>query len=227
MGIEADYILEAVANQIRSAYLVERSAISHTGRPYRSSPKWDGGVDKYGKRHKPIWPKIAKLVLSNHLDPLAFVRAQFSGRTHNPPRPTELLNAKALDRAGRAKACDTQDFTVFFRSQINTYCVEVIRLNELMEWPKELIWLTVLKDESLSLSSLFRYCQAVAIGGPRFEKVARKYRVAAMLQYIRGREEYDRVWKDWLSPEFKAECQKLGEDLGLLLEEDTCQQHQK
>src|SRR5258707_829366 len=40
-------------------------------------PRWDGGL-RNGRRHEPIWPRIAAYCLEEGLDPLALIRGFFS-----------------------------------------------------------------------------------------------------------------------------------------------------
>jgi hypothetical protein len=67
---------------------------------------WDGGKDRFGVKHKPVWSKITRIIRQFKADPGLWVAAQFSdiscaktvAQTHTVPdiRPTNLASAEAL-----------------------------------------------------------------------------------------------------------------------------------
>ena len=77
---------------------------------------------------------------------------------------------------------------------------------------------SVLWDETLTLSALFRYCLARREG---LKDVAHHYRLGAAMQYMRHHEDYDAVWGDWISDKFKDYAQRTYQSVlaGALQEE--------
>jgi hypothetical protein len=63
----------------------------------RRAARWDGGEDRYGKRHQPIWPKLARHYLEAGADPATALQAAFRRWDGpEPPLPNKLLAAPVL-----------------------------------------------------------------------------------------------------------------------------------
>jgi hypothetical protein len=64
-------------------------------------------------------------------------------------------------------------------------------LFETTDWTRDQIIGSVLFDETLNMSALFRYCFA---DGQKIERVKDEYREQAVLQYMRHPKAYDFIW---------------------------------
>lgn len=224
MAVDPEQVRREVANEVRSAYIMERSAHicaqRKVSRPYVPGKQWDGGVTKTGKRCESVWPRIADVVLRNGLDPLMHVRAQFQHYAPKAPMPTHCQSAASVERTKRLMRTETACLRVAFASQMETYMTAVMEIQDLHDWTKTVSWLHVLRDESLPLSALFRLCQAVSLRKKIARPTIRRYQVGAMLQYLRNAKGYDEVWGDKIPPRFRKAARTLGIRLGLVLEDD-------
>lgn len=218
--------VDALAERIRELYVHERQM--HEARTtrvgtYNGNPMWDGGsVMVYGSKNavkrecKPIWPKIAIFVLNNRLDPDRFVRAQFFNLgQRRVPAPNHLLGQGAL--AKYANWPNMQEISekevvnslatasAIFRIQVGDYV-------SITKKPRPVIVKSVLLDENLSMSVLFRYCMAKR---EKIGSVAKRYFRAAAWQYTRDKALYDYHWKDFIPEGFSDRALAIYGNLGV------------
>ena len=154
---------------IREAYVVaRRDALERkTGRPsaYGTGriPKWDGGTDSVGRRHKPIWPKVAKYLASKDgVDIPTFMAAQFvDGRLR---KPTELYAASAWKRyeeyiaaSAALVAQKLKGDTIRFKQAVADAAFHTSGED------KKTLWYLALSNPLAQLSPLFRYCVAISL----------------------------------------------------------------
>jgi len=205
-----------LAARLRAAYIRERRLFEQrlTGRPsqYNSSVHWDGGRGKNGSVRQSIWPKVARFVQQYQLDPEAFIRHQFVlGEGQHVILPNQLYNADALRRHREQADLERKVLAAAFGSQQETLRKSVQAAQEMSDLagyklsPRDL-QLSVLLNESLPLSALFRYCLAYSEG---LAKVAAIYKEAAARQYMRNSRTYDLVWGSWIPEEFKHEAELM------------------
>jgi len=214
-----------VANELRNAYILERTSFETrlgtraVGHVYYPSPAFDGGLDEDGKRHKRLWPRLALKVIKACLSPSQFIRAQFAGKHTYSPMPGHLISDKAIRRAKNFQKADRTTIHVAFVGQLRTWSLEVLDAKDFYTWPDPVIWAFVLENESIALSSLFRYCQACSLKFKNMRPIRDTYRVRAFAQYLRNPASYDEVWGDALPEGFKADAMDFGKKLGFVSED--------
>ena len=202
--------MQQLATYVREVYLFERRAFEEqlAGIPssYRSSSYWDGGVTATGKRST-IWERVAKFIIDKKLPVDTFIRRQFQ-YADGPYviKPNQLYNAAAMDRYLRGRSSDHQEILLAWRSQHSALAVALVACQDMAameneELSKTSLQATVLLNEDVALSALFRYCLAKSEG---LTEISRLYRDAAALQYMRHRKDYDQIWKNWIPNKFKA-----------------------
>ncbi len=205
-------ILEVVAEGVREFYMRERRLREEvdTGTPsaYEPGVRWDGGVDRHGKEHPAIWPRIAKVIVLHGLSPDPYVRAVFEMQLGAAiPTPKMLLNPVVLAQCEYAASVGGCQLDVALTSQQNA-------LESQMEMGmtiggdnrREIAMFDALLDENMSASALFRYCVGHREG---FAEVCRTFRLAAVAQYMRRPAEYDRAWGKLIPVSVKKEAKAL------------------
>lgn len=188
--------------KVRELYIVNyrlRKATHGSSADYRSCRKWDGGVDGYGVRHQPVWPKIAAFVRKHRLDPVEFMGAQFYACGTRVPAPNTFYNAAALERYLEYKKKVAPDETLNLR-------VQILALQQALVLPLRLFGVgdralrCVLQDTNYAMSALFRFAVAEKEG---LEDVAECWRPMALEQYLRDTDVYDKVWGTFLPESIK------------------------
>lgn len=63
-------------------------------------PRWDGGEDRSGRRHRAVWYDVARLVLADRLTPDELIDAAFAVHDEGSlPLPATLLTPAVIHRA--------------------------------------------------------------------------------------------------------------------------------
>lgn len=193
---------EQLAQDLRQIYIEERRDFHRkrgqhiSASNYKPSPQWDGGKNSRGYKFKPIWPKIAAVVAENALDPRLFVRACFEAADKYAPEPNILLSKSALDNYQKHSAEGGKyDLNTSLALAKEVFKSRLYYYVDQTDMEQADILTAVLFDETLQMSPLFRYCMSI-----RFDliPVRKEYFKAAVLEYVRDREEYDRCWSDVL-----------------------------
>jgi hypothetical protein len=163
--------LDDLAVQIREVYWRERArfrkkfdpSVSGSGAP--DVPRWDGGTDANGRRHKPVWPKIAAYFLQKHLPVEGTIRAFFDNVLGSePPPPNLLLGVKipALVAAHPAEVmAKLQRAYDSDRSQAKVFFANTRRFTSLSD--EQIARLTIYTSDAV-ISPLFRYSLALTSG---------------------------------------------------------------
>lgn len=173
----------------------------------RRIPHWDGGVDSYGKNHKPIWPKIAHKLRQNNIDPSAAVRAAFADwKGGDPPRPTVLLSETVLQSALEAMEVRRQRLRADLPLMLQAFEQGRMSFDLLCGSKNELaIARAVLRDPAVPLSCVFRYCLAAALG---FDDLASLFEAGAVSETAFLAEDYIAAWGDFIPANFAQKIRK-------------------
>lgn len=194
-----------LSERVRTAWIeeVRRYHLRTTGRvsSYVPGPRLDGGRDAHGRRFTAVWPKLAEFIIKHGVDPVGFVKAQF--KADRPPlNPSMLLNTAAIERY--RKFSDNKEFEreVMLSKEVQTRAAaaSLEYYRKLYKYDTELSYKAMLLDDSLGLSSLYRYCVAKLIGE---EDVAALFLNFAAMQYSEGPAVFDTVYKDWITDELR------------------------
>ena len=152
-------------------------------------PQWDGGKDRHGRKHRPIWPRIARMLITYDIDdPERFVLAQFDAHVDKRIYPTMLLTQDAIEIYH--KYAETADDILLSELQRENDLFIQLTSACSNDTP-ESRWRAVLSDLSNDISPLLRYVIAVS---SNLEDVAAKLRSAAVMQFMLDPCGYLRVW---------------------------------
>lgn len=204
-------VLFHVAELCREIYCAERVRFANEveGRrtkEYIPSAQWDGGVAADGKTHEPIWPKIARFMLRNKLNPAAAIAIRFrmaaASGLRRPPFPNQIAMDYHLDKytgaAGQAGITE-ESLRAVLRSEIACCSMNMTKYQLYHEMTAQEAYRWVLTDEELPISPLLRYCIAEH---ENITDVADRYLARATTQYICAPDEHDTVWGNLLPLNF-------------------------
>lgn len=206
----AQATLESMAQTVRELWCAAYTRYMRSRSPrsgqYRSSPRWDGGVDRYGVRHRAVWPDVALYVLVNQLDPYTLVAAQFHDRGGPPPVPTVLRSPTGLALYQAYRGDVLPRLRRELESQKGVCALKVYQELPLYAGDFDRTYAAVLMDLGCGLSALFRYCMAVKMG---LRPVAVEWRPAAVEQYMCEPKCYDEAWRGFLASDLVREADAL------------------
>lgn len=99
-----DDMTSLVAYQIRKEFLLRRRLYLSVcyGVDVTAVPAaWDGGFDRRGCLHKPVWRRLAETAIARSLDPRYWVDVLYDNMhvIGRDPVPNDLLNKQILERA--------------------------------------------------------------------------------------------------------------------------------
>lgn len=190
--------------RIRALYVTEYRKYLQRTQGYDPSdygklpmPAWDGGTDRSGRQHQPIWPKLAQLAYTNRVCPFDMIRAVFFRWSHQiPPTPRHIVSRHGLEavrtfRIDKARAIES---TVRSAKSILAAEISAALRTALSRFSQEQIITSVLLDRS-SAPILVKYCAAVAFGAA---KLAWQMRHQAALEYLSYPDEWRRALGDHL-----------------------------
>lgn len=199
---EIDPILTALAEQVRSLYCAcMREYTGDPGYGTRAMPQWDGDAEgKHGRRSTPVWPRIAHCILRTGADPYQFIRAQFFvSKSSKPPAPNMMYSDAAVAKYAVFKDYARKEIEQRVGSADNQVFVHTLPLTKNLGWPYEKALDYVLRDETVRITPLVRYCYAVAAG----LAIASQFREAALCQYVFQVPEYDAVLQQRIPGELR------------------------
>jgi hypothetical protein len=206
----AAVILADTAALVRCAYVTcyRETKLATTGAEsdwgVRPIARWDGG-DTDTATYQPIWPRIAQQCLDNQAEPVAFVQAQFASAPGALPTPQHLLGPVSLQCYRDMAAKLGKRMQVAHRTQLDIFRFEV-KWRVLRGGAETNAARAVLRDQSIGLSGLFRYCAATAAGDA---EIADLWRDAALAQYVFQRGAYDATWGEFIPAALRADAEAL------------------
>ncbi len=207
-------LVEDLSQAVRAEYINQRRmwrSLSGSHPNYLPGKQWDEGRRlESGRYSLPVWPKIAQFLIDHEiLDYPEFIRRIFESRgPHRPvPQPNHLHGPVALalwkevipkkelrarvrqaweqeKKAFAIAALDQQDF---FPESSEQECLR-----------------SVIVNDTVNLSPLYRYCVATGEGLPRH---AGMYKTLALRQYCLAPSLYDEVWGGWIPEHLKKEAE--------------------
>lgn len=204
---KAGELADELSSQLREFYVAAAQRfLAAMGRDSSNYGKyrlnWDGGVDKYGTRTKPVWPELAAFVRKNKCVPGEYVQVQFDYCDQaRLPNPWTFMTPAALERYRNTRRTETPDFAAELSRQRNAAAKSIYVLTKLHGLTEEAAWRTTLADMQLELSPLFRYAAAIRFGAGDLASLVEK---KAMAQYACAAEAYDAAWKSILPAEIKS-----------------------
>lgn len=206
--------LEALAQHVRDLWVIEhhnferrtKGKVSDWGNKYMAM--WDGGETYDGKIHKSVWPKIAKFVIENDLQPDVLIHAVFWRKVDKPPTPNMAHGPSALEKYANYAAPATRmeiktDLIHAFESQKQRALADVFSKTTYYKLNEQTAWRATIAGSSIPLTPLFRYCVA---RNQNWDDVATDFKPQACKQYKRYAELYNEVWGEWIPDDFKVEA---------------------
>jgi hypothetical protein len=185
------------SDRVRAAYVKARRAAlerkldrpSNYGR--NRLPKWDGGTDSAGRRHKPVWPKIAVFLKERECycwD--TYMTSQFvDGQLRTP---TQTYNEAAWKRYQdyiRASDAAVAQKLLGDTRRFKLAIIDMKKRHDSEE--KQTLWYMALTSPLVELSPLFAYCLAVSLN---WTSIAQSNLSGALSQYLRHPQLYRRHW---------------------------------
>lgn len=189
-----------LARAARNLYVFHRNYLKsmRTGETSRDGlrpiPAWDGGVDRNGRRHRPVWPKLAAALSSRGVGLVSFVEAQF-GPDRPIPEPNMLLGDAAFDRAVEYERSAPRAAADRRRAQEAAVRAAVPREMRLYGLGVEDAARAVLRGPNLDATPLFRHCFAAAAGATDMLPESRE---AALAELCVGFHAYSNGWRGFL-----------------------------
>lgn len=201
---QAEKLVEAVAAMCRDAYILHRTASDVTawhGGKYKPSPCFDGGVAKSGKRYKPIWPTLARFMIKHRLCPYVAIQALFakSAETGRAPYPTHVVSPALLKLYRNAQREHEASVKASLLSNMGHARSRVMVWQTQSGLDRKAATVRVILDGDGVLSDLFCYCLARSEG---LDKLAERYEVPALIQFLSAEEAYLEHWDKWLPEDF-------------------------
>lgn len=158
------------------------------------------------------WDRLVKFLVENRVDPELYVRISFEPeqlKLERPPEPFQLRSAERLHAYLEARDSMGDVIAAALESQRTLATTEICYLINGGRTNVSQATLTVLSDESLELSPLFRYCLARSMVGVKFQRLAREYLRPAILQFSYYEGHYAEHWNRWLPCGFVEQARKL------------------
>jgi hypothetical protein len=189
---------ERLARVVRQVYILLRSEAQ--GVLYPSCAQWDGGQDKYGRNHKPIWPKVARFLVARGYEPLDYMRVQFfrapPGRV---PQPNQLTSDAAVELYQTHLQKPRRNLLTTLQWEIESVRSEMLPWQQGLNWSFTQAMEWALRNEAtVKASPLVRYCLAVEYG---LNDIAELYHDRALVQYVVQKDAYNAAWPAGILPE--------------------------
>lgn len=169
-------------------------------------PRWDGGV-RNGRRHEPIWPKLAEYCDREQLDPLIMVRSFFATKKCiERPSPDMLMGSKVRAEYYTAQS----DAEARLRESLWVH-VGVLRtefnLTKVLEGLDEQdAWRVVLRKPTESTRPMLWYGTVLELLGP---VAAEPFHDGAFRDYLYNHLAYDSVWSEFVPDRFRRDATAL------------------
>jgi|JI10StandDraft_1071094.scaffolds.fasta_scaffold21844_4 hypothetical protein len=207
----------ATAKLLRRLYCMQYRQTKPSSSDYGEHPiaRWDGGIDSAGKVFKPVWPKLAELVVDGQLDPYAFIRRGFAVyRTKaTPPTPSQLQSEAVLSEYRRYKATIVADLRDYWDRE----CLELdmrrrVLLATISNVSEHAATITALLDTPTPTgdAAMFRYVAAAIMG---CDRVCEFCHTQALLAYSNQKIDYDAAWGEKIPATLRTEADEYRRSL--------------
>lgn len=211
-----------LGERLKQAYTTERR-LHETQRDgvlstYRPAARFDGQAAATVEDNAidSLWVKAAKTLYRQGIDPEDYVRrvfAMISGKVISCPRPNQLLSSRCMELYRNASVDLREEITLAFSTQRQIARREVVVKCNVNGKTVPVAMNETIRDESLPLSSLFRYCLALSMREKVVRRLAKRYKIDAALQYFPKREEYDQVWGEYIPDQFRQDAASIYEGI--------------
>ena len=163
-------------------------------------PHWDGGVDSFGRNHRPVWPRLATFFTQHQIDPIVYIQAAFAlrrGRT--PPAPNTLMHGDLLSHYYQVTAERRTAVSEAWLRNRKAIENEIWALKRFYpNHPESAVRVTAICDtHRIEAGPLLRYCMAVEFG---LMELAGDFLRPAAVEYLCNRVGYDALLPDLPQP---------------------------
>jgi hypothetical protein len=167
------------------------------------------------KRRVPsVWLELATKFIHRRLDPEEFIHRMFERSDKSrPPEPGQLLDEKFIEEYDNVLRAEHSEVADSLKVQ------KQLAASHILYWQHAGMnfvssHATVLLDEDLDLSALFRMCLAYGLmdRDKVFKKIVKEYMGRAAVQFERSRREYRRTWGDFIPVDFVKRSRRLYEE---------------
>ena len=192
---------ELGAHAARSLYVFHRNYLKsfRSGATARDGsrivPAWDGGVDRNGRRNRPVWPRIVTAAAASGVGLVTFMEAQFAP-DRPTPEPNMLVGEKAVERAAAYVVAGPKEAAAILEVSLRQVGAEAPRLARIYGLDIEDAARAALRDPGLGAPAIFRYCFAASAGAVDMLPEFRDGAVAALAV---GYHAYTAGWGDFLN----------------------------
>lgn len=207
---------DALVAKVRAAYISCYRSVTGS-KSYGSQPLacWDGGEDRFGRRHQPAWPRLAAVLLELQADPIDYIAANFQGHVgRHPLTPVQLAGPAARQR-WLARDATADNRRELLRMQLTAQANAVHGLAEAYvlgsRWSRERAMRYALGSASpVTLLPVLRY---VLLLESRFADLAATVAEAALHDYLFRQHDYDAVLQDTIPQALKHDAGEIRQRL--------------
>jgi hypothetical protein len=210
---EAKAFRKSAAEYVRAVYVAERRhheaqrTTKESGYGSYRMPRWDGGVDRKGHRHRMVWGRIFDFCVANRYPIYEYIKAQFDP-TARVPQPNQLQSRAAVTkykeyapRVLEQKRKELKDHQTRFKVAVWSVCASFGQ-------DKSTAARNVLLTDT-SLSPLFRYTVGYLAGD---DKVTDALLAAALMQFMSARTAYETTWGSLIPTTLVQEAQAVSDN---------------
>lgn len=204
--------IEADARALRALYVFHRNRwkTARLGVDARDGagpvPAWDGGVDRNGRRHSSVWPKMATAARAAGTIDYVFMEAQFAAGDRPVPEPNMLHGPAGIARAVEYVATAPREARIRLRSLAETTRAAAARNRTLYGLDPAAALRAAVGDPTVAAGPLFRYCLCADAGAvdllPRF-------RAGALVELVGGFHAYSEGWGRFLPADLLGEAAEV------------------
>lgn len=180
---------------------------------YRPAASWSGvGKDKRGKPNVNAWARAARLLSERGIEFAPFVTFVICEKKLPNPTPAQLYSERIVteyeETNPRRQRVSEFQIQLSFDNQRQILARQLDLMNEALELgffsakpptPHQ-IRESLLTDESLELTALFRFCLAES---ENLNEISQRYYERAAAQYATHASIYNKVWGKWLPRWFR------------------------
>lgn len=202
-------ILSLYSHISKASYATHR--IMHDSRRiakhfYHMSDRWTGGADKFGRKRKDVWPRVAEFMLRHRLDPETCTSVLFASihNTDGQAYPYDLYNKSHLEMFKESCRASANNLAARLNTE-KAACRNSITKAELAGLDKRSACAMVLSDNYAPLSPLFRLCLAYSEG---LHEIWPEYLAGAVTQFLASAKAYKVAWGHWLPEGFADACEE-------------------
>lgn len=199
-------VLASVAQVCRDAYILYRTQYDslhlpgrQRNRSYQPGPRWDGGIDSYGRQHVAVWPRIAAYMIEHGFSPVVCIRYRFeaAGGKNRPVFPNQIaLREYIREYRDLHVPVSAEVYSARLLSEAESARNVVLFAESEQEMTQAQAVEYALLGGTLDLSPLFSYCLAMSVQRPELAQV---FAARALLQFAEDPEGYrDSQWAPWL-----------------------------